>query len=78
MLVAYLMFYLPMPIIHTISSSSVIFSAAIEHQLYGVHLSRKSQWLILVSVIGVMIQANGEYITQVIWNKNEGEFHRET
>lgn len=68
MFVAGLMFYLPMPIIHTISSSSSIHTAAIEHYCFGVSISLRSRWLILVSVLGVMLQANGEYISMKIWH----------
>lgn len=71
MFVALLMYYLPMPIIHTISSSSSIFTAMIEHYFYGVHLSNRSKVLILVSVFGVMLQANGEYITRWLWSHGD-------
>lgn len=59
LIVALLMYYLPMPIIHTIAATSTIFTSAIEHYCYGLHISNRSKVLILVSVLGVMLQANG-------------------
>lgn len=35
---------------------------------FGVSISLRSRWLILVSVLGVMLQANGEYISMKIWH----------
>lgn len=69
MIVAFLMFYIPMPIIHTISSSSSVFTAAIEHYCYGLDISNRSKILILVSIFGVMLQANGEHISHAIWSE---------
>ena len=71
MLCALLMYYLPMPIIHTITATSTVYTANIEHYCYGVPMSDRTKWLALLSIVGVMLQANGEYLSHALWPSDD-------
>lgn len=60
-------FYLPSPIIHTISASSSISSSIIESFLYNIILSTKIKFAMVFSLIGVFFQANNQYL-QHLWD----------
>lgn len=70
MLCTLLMYYLPMPIIHTITSTSTVYTANIEHYCYALPMSSRTKWLALLSVLGVMLQANGHYLSHLLWPRD--------
>jgi drug/metabolite transporter (DMT)-like permease len=60
---AWVQFYLPLPIVITLNSASPIFSAIFDKILYGMHLNRAQIAWLIVAFIGVIVTANGKYIT---------------
>lgn len=73
---ALLMFYLPMPIIHTIASLTTIYTVNFEHYCFGITMTSRTKRLALISVIGVVLLSNGEFISHKIWPNPDGSTGR--
>ncbi len=59
---AWSLFYLPLPIVVTLNSSSPIFAAFFDRVIYGTLLNRPQLCWLLVAFSGVILTANGTYI----------------
>jgi drug/metabolite transporter (DMT)-like permease len=60
---AWVQFYLPLPIVLTLNSASPIFTAIFDTILYGVHLNWAQKLWLALAFLGVMLTANGNYLT---------------
>ena len=55
-------FVLPLPIIHTISSSGVLFVFMIDYLQNGVTINQKQAYGIIAGIVGVLLTTNGSLI----------------
>ena len=59
---AFSQFYIPLPVVHTIGSSGVIFIFIIDYYLNGVKVNRKQIMGIIIGIIGLILTVNGRLI----------------
>ena len=59
-------FYLPLPIAITLGNTSPIFIYVYDYYLYGITINRKQFFFLIISVIGVILAANGSYFITII------------
>jgi drug/metabolite transporter (DMT)-like permease len=52
-------FYLPINLVHTISSSGPVFVLIIDYFLYNIEISKKQLIGVLISSIGMLLAVNG-------------------
>ena len=60
---AWVQFYLPLPIVLTLMASSPIFTAIFDKFINGVDLNRAQIICLVVAFVGVVLTANGTYLT---------------
>ena len=66
---AWVQFYLPLPIVLTLMSSSPIFTAIFDKILNGVHLNRIQVIWFVIAFVGVILTVNGSYLSFLITGK---------
>ena len=52
-------FYLPINLVHTISSSGPVFVLLIDYFLYNIQISKKQSFGVVISSIGMLLAVNG-------------------
>lgn len=57
-----MMFYLPMPVVHTIAGSSIVVVSILDYLIYGVKINRTGIIGIFLGLLGVLIMANDSII----------------
>ena len=63
---AWVQFYLPLPIVLTLMASSPIFTAIFDKFINGVDLNRAQIICLVVAFVGVVLTANGTYLTYLM------------
>jgi drug/metabolite transporter (DMT)-like permease len=63
---AWVQFYLPLPIVLTLMASSPIFTAIFDRIIYGVRLNRAQVIWLCIAFMGVVLAANGTYLSYLI------------
>lgn len=63
---AWCQFYLPLPIAVTLNSTSPIFATIFDRVLNGVSINRTQAIWLTVAFLGVVLVANGEYLSYMI------------
>ena len=67
---AWCQFYLPLPIAITLNSTSPIFSALWDRILNGIKLNRAQTMWFVVAFFGVILTANGNYLSFILTGKS--------
>jgi drug/metabolite transporter (DMT)-like permease len=60
---AWILYYLPLPVAITLQSTSPIFTAIFDKILNGVDLNRRQRMWLVVAFLGVVLTANGTYLS---------------
>ena len=63
---AFSQFYLPLPIVHTISGSGPLFVFIIDYYLNGIEINQKQLTGIAFGIIGLILAVNGRLIITYI------------
>ena len=61
-MIAFSQFFLPLPIVHTISTASNLFVFLWDYWLFGVKINKTQKLGIFVGIIGVLLVVNGRII----------------
>lgn len=59
-------YYLPLPIAITLSTTTPIFVCIYDYLLYGIAINHLQIFFLVLSVIGVLITANGAYLITLV------------
>lgn len=57
-----MMFYLPMPTVHTIAGSATVIVCVLDYYIYGVKINRIGVVGLIIGLFGVLIMANDSII----------------
>ena len=63
---AAIQFYMPLPICITLNSISPIFIYLYDYFLYGITINKKQIIFLIISLLGVIFTANGQYLSSLI------------
>lgn len=70
---AWSQFYLPLPIVVTLYSSTPIFTALFDYWVYGVSINQQQKIWLIVAFVGVVLTSNGSYLKDLIEMKEKGQ-----
>lgn len=60
------MFFVPANIVHTVASSATVSVTVMESILYGVSISFMSKIMMILSLVGISLQASSKYIMSIL------------